>query len=249
MTTARIAERLQRAGCLRARAEARLLRAGFPCQQALNSAVSRREAGEPLEHILGWADFAGVRVRLGPGVFVPRPRAEGLVRAVPEGSLLLDLGCGSGALAAALKATRPGATVLASDLCPLALEWARRNGAEHGFEVYRSDWLLDLPSALRGRLDAVVAYLPHVPLACLERLDRDQVGRHTVAGGEDGLDPLRSILGQLAAWLAPSGRFVTLLADEQLACARRLAAEHGARLRLTCQRASDAVVELDLQNS
>jgi hypothetical protein len=108
--------------------------------------VRRREQGTPLEHVLGFALFAGTQVAVDPAVFVPRRRAEPLVdlcvtaaRSVPT-ALVVDLGCGSGAIAAAVSARLRRGTVVAVDADPVAVACARRNGAEHGFEVYTGDW-------------------------------------------------------------------------------------------------------------
>lgn len=236
LKTPAVAERLRTAGCLRPKTEAGLLRAAFPSDCDLEVALARREAGEPLEHILGWAEFAGVRVQLGPGVFVPRPRAEVLVK-VAAGSLLVDLGCGSGAIAAAIKERLPESKVVATDLSPQAVDWARVNGARYGFEVYQGHWFEALPPGLKGRVDTVVAYLPHVPSSRMQAISEDHLraeGAHTVAGGEDGLDALRAILPPVSQWLAPGGALVTLLAQEQLTAARCLVTEHRGGLT-TCR--------------
>ena len=102
-----VVDRLRAAGCVFAEEEAALLLAAAGDVEAL---VARRVAGEPLEQVLGWAEFAGLRVRVAPGVFVPRRRSEFLVAqalAVRPGSVVVDACCGSGAIGAALLAARP----------------------------------------------------------------------------------------------------------------------------------------------
>jgi len=211
--------RLRAVGCVWAEEEAELLSSAFS-DQALETAVRSREAGQPLAHILGTAEFAGLQVAVGPGVFVPRPRAEPLVDAslaylkAHRNPRVLDLGCGCGALAAALKHRCPDAEVHASDVDPLVCDYARRNGARFGFTVHRANWLDGL-----GDFDLVVAYLPHVPSYHLERLDSSHLqaeGAATVDGGLDGLDPLRAILPELRSPL------ITLLEEGQLAAAQEL---------------------------
>jgi release factor glutamine methyltransferase len=113
-----IVRSLRAAGCVFAEDEAALLieAAGSPAD--LTASVQRRIAGEPLEVILGWAEFAGLRIAIAPGVFVPRRRTEYLVRQAVKlaspSAVVVDLCCGSGALAAARAASRPG-----TPMCPL----------------------------------------------------------------------------------------------------------------------------------
>ena len=80
---------------------------------------------------MGWAEFAGVRVRVHPGVFVPRRRTEALVRAAVAvtrpGAVVLDLCCGTGAIGAAIAAAVPGVRLWASDVDPVAVRCAREN--------------------------------------------------------------------------------------------------------------------------
>lgn len=244
--------RLRAAGCVRAEDEATALRASYGEGRDLESAVGRREAGEPLEHVLGHADLCGHRLGLGPGVFVPRRRTEPLVAlAIDEvrarrRPVVVDLGCGSGALAVAVAATCPGARVLAVDVDPEAVAWARANGAALGVETARGDWFAALPDDLAGRVDVVVAYLPHVPTNRLPLLSQDSLraeGARTVDGGRDGLDPFRAVLAQLPDWLASDGVLVTLLAEEQVAAAAALAEGAGWRTRASA-RDGDAVLTL-----
>src|SRR4051812_27009389 len=101
-----IVDRLRAAGCVFAEEEADLLLGTQASPRELTEMVDRRVAGLPLEHVVGWAEFAGLRIVVEPGVFVPRPRTEFLVeRAVTlarPGAVVLDLCCGSGAVGAAL---------------------------------------------------------------------------------------------------------------------------------------------------
>jgi release factor glutamine methyltransferase len=222
--------RLRAVGCVFAEEEAAEIRRVVGAdEQRADAVVAARANGIPLEHALGTARFSGIEVEVGPGVFVPRTRAEALVdsavAARPDARVIVDLGTGSGAIAAALAARLPGAEVLAADLDPVALEYARRNAAGFGFAVYEGDWWDALPHDLRGRVDLAVAYLPHVPTARLADISGDYRTHEpdlSVAGGDDGLDPLRAVLRDLDEWLAPDGILVTLVADEQLGIARGL---------------------------
>lgn len=221
-----LAARLRAVGCVFAEEEAAEIRR---LGAAPDTIVAARSAGVPLEQALGVAVFAGLDLAVGEGVFVPRHRAEVLVDAAvsarPDARVVVDLGCGCGALAAAL-ATRLGAAeVYAVDVDQTALAYAVRNGERYGFAVHRGDWWDALPRDLRGRVDLAVAYLPHVPDARLDGIP-DDYRRHepesAVAGGADGLDPLRTVTRSLDDWLSPDGVLVTLVAGEQLEAARAI---------------------------
>lgn len=228
------ARRLRAAGCVFAEDEAEQLWATFAVAAEREQAVRRRERGTPLEHVLGHALFDGRRVEVDPGVFVPRRRAEPLVglaaAAALTGRPCVDLGCGSGAIAAALAVRLPDTTVLATEVDPPAVACARRNGATYGFTVHRSDWFDALPVACRGRVGVAVAYLPHVPTAQLTLLSTDYRSAEplvTVHGGIDGLDPLRAVLDQAPTWLGGDGALITMAASEQSADVTALAAARG----------------------
>jgi release factor glutamine methyltransferase len=142
--------------------------------------------------------------------------------------VVVDLGTGSGAIAAALATRLPHAEVHAADLDPAAVAYARRNAARYGFTVHEGDWWDALPRELQGRIDLAVAYLPHVPTARLDEISGDYRTHEpdlAVAGGPDGLDSLRAVLRDLDTWLAPEGVLVTLVAEEQLGTARALREE------------------------
>ena len=231
--------RLREVGCVFAEEEAAEIRRVVGTdERGADAVVAARAAGIPLEHALGTAVFAGVEVEVGPGVFVPRARAETLIDAAvtarPDARVVVDLGTGSGAIAAALKARLPDADIHAADLDPAALAYARRNAARYGFTVHEGDWWGALPSGLRGRVDLAVAYLPHVPTSRLDEISGDYRTHEpdlAVAGGQDGLDPFRAVLRDLELWLAPDGVLVTLVAEEQLGTARTLS--EGKRVTLT----------------
>jgi len=128
--------RLRAAGCVFAEEEAALLVAEATGPADLERRVSAREAGTPLEQVLGWVEFHGLRLAVAPGVFVPRRRTALLVdTAVPlvrAGGQVVDLGAGTGAIAAALAAAVPGLEVWAVDVDPAAVACARRNLAPSG---------------------------------------------------------------------------------------------------------------------
>src|SRR6185312_3693461 len=143
-----VVRRLRAAGCVFAEDEAQLLLAQASGPDELERMVGRRVAGEPLELVLGWAEFAGLRIGVAPGVFVPRRRTEHLVEvalALPASDdVVVDLCCGAGAVGAALADGMGGRIELhASDVDPVATDCARRNLAEliaeHKAFVYTGD--------------------------------------------------------------------------------------------------------------
>ncbi len=195
--------------------------------------VSRRVAGEPLEHVLGWASFAGLRVAVGPGVFVPRRRTELLVRlavaaAVPGPALVVDLCCGSGAIGAAIAARRPEAEVWAADLDPVAVACARRNLVPQ--RVCEGDLYDALPVGLRGRVDVLVVNAPYVPtdaIATMPSEARDHEPRVALDGGPDGVGLHRRVAAGAGHWLAPGGRLLLETGRSQAALTVSACADAG----------------------
>ena len=214
-----IVAQLRAAGCVFAEDEARLLSAEAPTPAELDALVARRVAGEPLEYVLGWAEFAGLRVAVEPGVFVPRRRTEFLVaQAVTltkPHAVVVDLCCGSGALGAAVQAARPTIELYAADLDPAAVRCARRNITG---EVYQGDLFAALPGHLAGRIDVLLANAPYVPtdaVALLPPEARDHEARTALDGGADGLDVLRRVIADASRWLAKHGTVFVETSDEQ----------------------------------
>jgi len=220
--------RLHAAGCVFADEEASLLlEAAESCQpgsRRLEVLVGRRVAGEPLEYVVGWVDFAGLRVALDPGVFIPRQRTTFLVdlAGVPAGGVVVDLGCGSGALGLALASRHPGVELHAADLDPVAVACARRNLDPIGATVYQGDLDAPLPTRLRGRVDVLIANVPYVPSAAIALMppeSRDHEPRTTVDGGADGLDVVRRLARLAPGWLAPGGTVLVETGADQAAAA------------------------------
>jgi release factor glutamine methyltransferase len=183
--------------------------------------VARRTAGVPLEHVLGWAEFCGLRVAVDPGVFVPRRRTELLARqaialAAAPGAVVLDLCCGSGAVAAAVGRARPDAELHAADIDPAAVRCARRNVP--GGHVHEGDLFAALPPALRGRIDVLVANAPYVPtdaIALMPPEARLHEPRVALDGGADGCDVLCRVAAGAPDWLAPHGHVLVETSEAQ----------------------------------
>lgn len=221
---------LRAAGCVFAEDEARLLTEAAASEDELTALVNRRAAGEPLEHVLGWAEFYGLRIALDPGVFVPRRRTEFLVaqaiELAPKTPVVLDLCCGSGAVGAALAAAVPDLELYAADIDPVAVRCARRNVSR----VYEGDLFDPLPASLRGRVDVVVANTPYVPTTEIRLLPpeaRLHEPRVALDGGADGLDTYRRVAAAAPKWLAPGGHLLVETSERQASTATAIAAAAG----------------------
>jgi release factor glutamine methyltransferase len=216
---------LAAAGCVSARAEADWLLEEAVDEESLRAMVARRVAGEPLQYVIGWAPFGPLRLAVGPGVFVPRPETEGLadraatrLRSRSEPRVAVDVCTGSGAIACFLAAEVPGARVLATELDPGALAWARRNADRYGVELLAGDLDEPLPAALAGRVDVLCANVPYVPSGAIATLPtdvRDHEPRLALDGGPDGLDVLRPLVARAGHWLAPGGGLLCEIGEDQ----------------------------------
>jgi release factor glutamine methyltransferase len=223
---------LATAGCVSPAAEVRWLMEEAADADELAAMVARRAAGEPLQYVIGWAPFGALRLRVGPGVFVPRPETEGLaeraaahLRRAGEAAVAVDLCTGSGAIACFLAAEVPGARVIGTELDPGALVWARRNAGPLGVEVLAGDLDGPLPAELAGRVAVLTANVPYVPsgaIATLPRDVRDHEPRVSLDGGPDGLDVLRRVAALAPRWLAPGGWLLAEIGDDQGAAAAAL---------------------------
>ena len=211
--------RLRAAGCVFAEDEARLLMATARSPGELSAMVERRAAGLPLEQVLGWAEFCGLRIAVDPGVFVPRRRTEFLVRQAAAlarpGAVVVDLCCGAGAIGAALAAAVDRAELHAVDIDPAAVRCARRNVPGH---VYQGDLYQPLPASLSGRVGLVVANVPYVPTGEIGFLPPEARAHEPLValdGGADGLDVLRHVAAGAPDWLAPGGHLLIETSERQ----------------------------------
>lgn len=234
--------RLRAAGCVFAEEEADLLEGAANTPEHLESLALRRIAGEPLEHVVGWVAFDGLRVAVDTGVFVPRQRTAYLVEraalaladAEPPG-VVLDLCCGSGALGLALAHRRPGITLHASDNDPVAVAVASRNLEAVGGVAHIGDLDQRLPAELRGRVDVIVANVPYVPTRAIalmppESRNHEPVG--TVDGGTDGLDLLRRVAALAPTWLRAGGKVFSEVSQDQADAATAAFADAGLDARI-----------------
>ncbi|MEO9138765.1 MAG: putative protein N(5)-glutamine methyltransferase [Jatrophihabitans sp.] len=224
MDVEEVVRQLRSAGCVFAEDEAALLVAAATGDD-LSALVARRVAGEPLEPLLGWAEFCGLRVIVDAGVFVPRRRTALLVHCalplLPRPGVFVDLCCGSGAVALAVRTARPDLEVHAADLDPVQVRCARRNlgsATVHGGDLFAA-----LPTGLRGRINVITANAPYVPsteIALMPTEARDHEPRSALDGGPDGVDLHRRIAAGARYWLVPGGQLLIETSRRQAALTR-----------------------------
>ena len=190
--------------------------------------VAERAARVPLQHLTGSASFRYLELKVGPGVFVPRPETETVAqlaidhaRAVLAGGKssvkVVDLGTGSGAIAAALASEVPAAEVSAVELSPLALAWARQNLEPLGVRLLHADLRTALADE-NGSFDVVVSNPPYVPADAVP--NEPEAAEHDPAmalygGGQDGLELPLAAAATAARLLLPDGCFVMEHAEVQ----------------------------------
>jgi release factor glutamine methyltransferase len=191
-----------------------------PLAERYARAVSRRARREPLQRILGWEEFRGVRVRLTDSVLVPRPETETLVEWAlallpapgPRRLLAIDVGTGSGCIACALASERADLDVVAVDVSPAAAAVARENVRALDLAGRVRVVAADLFAGLRDiRADLIVSNPPYLPSALMPELPpevRIHEPRLALDGGSDGLAVIRRIATGARPYLRPSGALV-----------------------------------------
>lgn len=251
--TVEIAAQLRTAGCVFADEEARIIIDAAETPDDLAAMVAARVAGRPLEHIVGWAEFYGVRIAVGPGVFVPRRRTEFLVaQAVAltsPGDAIVDLCCGSGALGLAVASVVQPVTLFAADIDTVAVEYARRNLAPVGGQVSCGDLFSALPHTLRGSINVLMANVPYVPSTEIDLLPaeaRVHEPRAALDGGSDGLDVQRRVAAGAGEWLGPGGCLLVEVSERQASAAARAFDAHGLRARVETTSESPGAVVVGL---
>lgn len=252
-----IITQLRAAGCVFAEDEARLLVSAAHTTAEITTMVQARVSGVPLEHLLGWVEFNGMRVTVETGVFVPRRRTEFLVQQaatllnpmstphpVSTRPVVVDLCCGSGAVGTALAATLDHIELHASDIDPVAVGCARRNIATTG-TVYEGDLYDPLPTMLRGMVDLLLVNAPYVPTEAVKlmppeaRLHEPQVA---LDGGADGLDIHRRVAAQALSWLKPGGHLLIETSEPQAPSTVDTVFAHGMAARVASSEEHGATI-------
>jgi release factor glutamine methyltransferase len=250
-TTSAVVLTLRAAGCVFAEDEARLLVVEATTGRDLQAMVARRVAGEPLEQILGWAEFCGRRYAVEPGVFVPRRRTELLVAeavslATP-GAIVIDLCCGSGAVGLAIATEIGTDRLFLTDLDPAAVRCARRNASGTTAGVYLGDLDEALPRSLRGRVDILAANAPYVPSQEIRTMPPEaRIHEHRIAldGGVDGLAIQRRVAAIAPDWLRPGGHVLIETSEAQADRTVAALTQHGLMARLVRSDDLDATVAI-----
>ncbi len=199
--------------------------------------IVRREAREPVSHIVGYRDFRVHRFAVTKDVLTPRPETETLVEVALERVALnipnrvIDFGIGSGAILLSILSQRPSAEGVGVDVSPAALAVAKQNAAALQIErvtLVQSDW----DREIEGAFDLLVSNPPYIRTGALALLD-PEVGRYephlALDGGPDGLDGYRAVLCAAKRLLKPGGSFVLELGEGQAEAVWALADE----MRLT----------------
>jgi release factor glutamine methyltransferase len=197
---------------------------------AFDALVRRRIEGEPIAYLIGRREFFGLDLSITPDVLIPRPETEILVElacrslAPDREARVLDLGCGSGAVALAIAHERPRASVLGADVSPRATALARRNAERLGIAnvaFVESDWFGSLP---RERFDLVVANPPYIARddPHLREGDLRFEPESALVSGTDGLDAARAIVATAPDFLGPEARLALEHGHDQASALRAL---------------------------
>lgn len=254
-----VVARLRAAGCVFAEDEAQiLLRSSREHTQAnelaLEELLARRVAGEPLEHLVGWVEFSGLRLHTAPGVFVPRQRtallAELATRSVlsrdtfGEGAVFMEAFCGVGPVASIVASRATKTQIHLGDIDLRALECARRNLGSTA-QIHESSCLSGLPIHLQGRVDVIAAVPPYVPETEARFLPREATEHespHALFGGRDGMVLVRTLISEAREWLVPHGVLLIEMGLGHRGPAEEFASDHGYATRAHLGEESQTVV-------
>lgn len=186
-------------------------------QRTYRQLIKQRTEGQPVAYLLGEREFWSLNLYTDPSTLIPRPDTERLVEVTLEtlGSKpetarplhLVDLGCGTGAVALALASERPNWSIQAIDLSEQAVTLAKRNAERHGLErveIFQNHWLDGFRT---NSLDAVVSNPPYVADEDphLSQGDVRFEPRSALTSGPDGLDDIRLIAQQAQKALCTGG--------------------------------------------
>lgn len=198
------------------------------------SLIDRRVRREPLQHITGVAHFRHLDLEVGPGVFIPRPETEVLVDAVLRrlrpGSVVVDAGTGSGAIAISIATEADDVSVVAIERSADALQYTRRNIARFAPQIRLVEADLgDERPELRRKVDALVSNPPYVPVDAVPRDVEVRLYDPALAlySGSDGLDAIRVLAKRGLEMVKPGGFLAIEHGEIQAAAVRAVLSDHG----------------------
>jgi release factor glutamine methyltransferase len=244
-----IIDRLRSVGCVFANEEAMLLIFEADSLEDLMKMVELRASGLPLEYVLGFTKFCGLRIEVKRGVFVPRQRTEFLVQQAKaltrNCDIVVDLCCGSGAVGAAITNYLNQIFLHSVDIDPVAVQCASNNIKNRGGHIYEGDLYNALPPWLRGRVNIIVANVPYVPTNSIKLLPQEArlyEPKLALDGGKDGLDFQRKVAEEAPHWLAPGGHLLVETSEMQAGQTLKIFAKAGLISKIIRDEALDATV-------
>ncbi|PFL15234.1 putative protein N(5)-glutamine methyltransferase [Bacillus cereus] len=251
-----IVSKLRGAGCVFAEDETWLLMSEALTPEDLMKMVEMRVNGLPLEYVLGYTEFCGIRIEVDRGVFVPRRRTEFLVHQTEvlsrSSDIIVDLCCGSGAVGVALAAALGRVELYSVDIDPTAVQCASRNVTNFGGHAFEGDLYKALPDSLKGHVNILVANVPYVPTEIIKFLPREArlyEPNVTLDGGEDGLNILRRVAEEALLWLALDGHLLIETSEVQAPQAFEIFAAAGLSTKVARNKELDATVIIGSNSS
>jgi release factor glutamine methyltransferase len=249
-------QKLRKAGCVFAEEEASLLISAALSYSELTVMVEKRVSGLPMEYVLGWAKFCGLKIKVDRGVFVPRRRTEFLVQQAKKraksGPIVVDLCCGTGALGVALVSVLDHYELHAADIDSLAVNCAHYNVTAVGGNVYEGDLFDPLPKRLRNHVDILMVNAPYVPTDEIEFLPaeaREYEATAALDGGSDGLDIHRRVAAFTPLWLAPGGHLFVETSERQASQTIDIFSRNGLSAQLVRCEEMDATVVIGTKSA
>ncbi|MGG3447668.1 putative protein N(5)-glutamine methyltransferase [Bacillus nitratireducens] len=248
-----IVSKLRSAGCVFAEDETRLLMSEALTPEDLMKMVEMRVNGLPLEYVVGYTEFCGLRIEVDRGVFVPRKRTEFLVHQTEvlsrSSDIIVDLCCGSGAVGAALAAALGRVELYSVDIDPIAVQCTSRNVTNFGGHAFEGDLYKVLPDSLKGHVNILVANVPTEIIKFLPREARLYEPNVTLDGGEDGLNILRRVAEEALLWLALDGHLLIETSEVQASQAFEIFAAAGLSTKVARNKELDATVIIGSNSS
>lgn len=202
--------------------------------------AARRAAGEPFPILMGFIEFAELKLEVKPGAFIPRPSSELTVEWAEkrlkrrEKPVVIDVCTGAGPIALALAHRFPEADVYGTDILEEGLKQGRSNARKLGIKnitLTPGDMFGAIPESLKGKVDLVTGHVPYVAPHELDDLPSEVVDHEPVSTlsdeSDDGLVLLRRAVEEGAEWLKPGGWLLLEMADDLSETVEQMMMENG----------------------